>query len=129
MGEEPDRCPEFTYKLTGLAIREYLLHVGEGYPYEFYKCFKKVKPSTSYDSVKRYFFFLRKLGLIEVVRVEPRRTPEGKTYGIPRTYYRIVPGAEGDHRWFAPQAEYYPQTRLGAKRYVPKYKAGGGSEE
>ncbi|RLG79767.1 MAG: hypothetical protein DRO09_03995 [Thermoprotei archaeon] len=120
MGEE--YCPEIPVKLTGLAIRYFLLAVGEGCPYWFYKCFREVKPTTSYRNVVRYFYFLKKLGLIEPVRKEPRLSPSGKPYGFPRTYYRIVPGMEDDPRWFAPQAELYPETRLGKKRYVPKYK-------
>jgi len=109
------RCPPyFSYKLTGLAIREYLQYVGEGYPYEFYVCFKKVKPTTSYASVRRYFYILKKLGLIEPVRTEP--SSKG---GFPRTYYRIV--IYDDPRWFAPQEALYPETRLGKKRYE-KYK-------
>lgn len=111
MGEEEYRCPPyFTYKLTGLAIREYLNYVGEGYPYEFYICFKRVKPSTSYESVRRYFYILKRLGLIEPVRREP--SSKG---GFPRTYYRIV--VYDDPRWIAPQEAIYPETRLGKRRY------------
>ena len=33
---------EITVALTGLAIREYLLAVGEGCPNDFYKEFRKV---------------------------------------------------------------------------------------
>lgn len=105
------RCPPyFSVKLTGLAIREYLAYVGEGYPYEFYVCFKKVKPTTSYASVRRYFYILKKLGLIEPVRTEP--SSKG---GFPRTYYRIV--IYDDPRWLAPQEALYPETALGKKRY------------
>lgn len=115
MGEEY-RCPEyFTYRLTGLAIREYLQYVGEGYPYEFYVCFKKVKPSTSYASIRRYFYILKRIGLIEPTRTEP-----SKRGGFPRTYYRIV--VYDDPRWLAPQEALYPETRLGPKRYKA-YKA------
>jgi len=111
MSEEGYRCPPyFTYKLTGLAIREYLSYVGEGYPYEFYICFKRVKPSTSYESVRRYFYILKRIGLIEPVRREP--SSKG---GFDRTYYRIV--IYDDPRWFAPQEALYPETRLGKRRY------------
>ena len=112
MSEE--ECPEFTTKLTGLSIREYLLTLGEGYPYGFYRCFKKVKPSVSYESVRRYFYILKKLGLIEHVGARP------SSRGYERHYYRIVPGREDDPLWFHPQEALYPETRLGAKRYVRK---------
>ena len=106
-------------RLTGLAIREYLLQFGRGYPYDFYRRFAKVKPTTSYESVRRYFYILKRLGLIERVGTE-----EGK--GVwSRSLYRIVPGAEDDERWFHPQVELYPATRLGSRRYRM---AGGGGE-
>lgn len=118
---DPDYCPEITVKLTGLAIREFLLAVGEGYPYWFYRCFKKVKPTTSYQSVARYFYILRKLGLIEFVREEPSNSR------FPRKYFRIVPGREDDPAWLHPQEELYPETRIGGKRYR-KYKEMIGGE-
>lgn len=102
---------ELTEPLTGTAIREYLMEVGEGHPNGFYTAFKAVKPSTSYQSVRRYFWICKKLGLIE-----PTRREFGRGY-IPKQLYRIVPGAEGDPRWSAPQASLYPETRLGARRY------------
>ena len=108
--EEKYRCPPyFSTKFTGLAIREYLSYVEEGYPYEFYICFKKVKPNTSYTSVRRYFYILNRLGLIERVRTEPRKG------GFPRSYYRIR--IYEDPRWYAPQEALYPNTRLGGRRY------------
>ncbi len=115
---DPDYCPEITYRLTGMAIREFLLKVGEAYPYWFYRCFKKVKPSTSYQSVARYFYILRRLGLIEPTRVEPSRSR------FPRHYFRIVPGREDDPAWFHPQEVLYPETALGARRYS-RAKEGG----
>lgn len=102
---------ELTEPLAGMAIREFLLEVGEGGPNDFLKAYRKVKKKTSYDSARRYFWILKKLGLIE-----PTRRELGKGY-IPKQLYRIVPGAEGDSRWGAPQAELYPETRLGARRY------------
>jgi len=109
-----DRCPEFTTRLTGLAIREYLMHVGEGYANEFYRCFKKIKKKVSYQSVVRYFWILEKLGLIELVRFEIRGSK------FPVKYYRIVPGKENDPRWLHPQSALYPITRLGSRRYKKK---------
>lgn len=101
-----------TSSLTGMAIREFLLEVGEGGPNDFYRSFRKVKTSASYNSCRRYFWICKKLGLIE-----PTRREFGRGY-IPKQLYRIVPGAEGDPRWSAPQASLYPETRLGARRYA-----------
>lgn len=102
---------ELTEPLTGLAIREFLLHVGEGGPNDFIKAYRKVKKKTSYDSARRYFYILKRLGLIE-----PTRREWGKGF-IPRQLYRLCAGSESDPRWEAPQAALYPETRLGARRY------------
>lgn len=110
-----DYCPEINVTLTGLAIREFLLAVGEGYPYWFYKCFKKIKPSTSYQSISRYFWILKKIGLIEETREEPSK---GR---YPRKYYRIVPGTEDHPAWLHPQQVLYPETRLGSNRYYKRF--------
>jgi Ribonuclease G/E len=102
---------ELKETLTGLAIREFLLQVREGSPNDFYRIFRKVKPTTSYDSVRRYFYILRHLGLIEPTRKEKGRGP------IPKQLYRIVPGMEGAVEWSAPQVAMYPATRWGKVRY------------
>jgi len=103
---------ELTETLTGLAIREYLLQVVEGSPNDFYKEFRKVKRKTSYPSVRRYFYILKRLGLIEPTRRVPGRGP------IPKQLYRIVPGMEDDPRWIHPQVALYPATRWGGARYA-----------
>jgi len=95
-----------------MAIREYLLAVGEAGPNDFYKEFRKVKKKTSYDSVRRYFYILKRLGLIEPTRRVPGRGP------IPKQLYRIVPGMEDAPEWRAPQIELYPATRFGGARYA-----------
>lgn len=102
---------ELTNTRTGLAIREFLQKVGEGCSSDFHTSFKKVKEKTSYASCRRYFWILKKLGLIEFTRVEP-----GKAF-IPKRLYRIVPGMEDAEEWRAPQIALYPETRLGSKRY------------
>jgi hypothetical protein len=112
---------KLTERLTGLAIREYLLVVGEGYPHEFYHNFKKIKPTTSYASVRRYFYILRELGLIEPTRVVRGR---GRW---PIHLHRIVPGMEDERLmdiWRAPQRELYPATGLGRKRYRKRIEEG-----
>jgi len=117
MSEEHGKCPELPYKYTGLAIREYLLSVGAGSPYDFWKCFRHVSPRTSYGSVIRYFYILKRAGLIEPVGVV-----DSYKKGIPKTLYRIVPGRESDEGWFHPQQIFYPETKLGKKRYVLRRK-------
>ena len=102
---------ELKEALAGLAIREFLISVGEGCPNDFYKAYRRVKKTASYESARRYFYILKKLGL-----VEPTRREWGKGY-IPRQLYRICVGAESDPRWGAPQAALYPETRLGSRRY------------
>jgi len=104
--------PRITAPLTGDAIREYLLRVGVGHPHGFYSEFKRMKPTTSYGSVRRYFYILREIGLVERVGTAPGR---GRW---PRSLYRIVPGMEDDPRWGRPQVELYPSTRWGARRYA-----------
>jgi len=102
---------DFKVGLTGLAVRDFLQEVGEGGPNDFLKAFRKVKKKTSYDSARRYFYILKRLGLIEPTRRELGRGV------IPKQLYRIVPGMENDPRWSAPQIALYPETRWGGARY------------
>jgi len=110
-------CPEITMKYTGLAIREFLMALGVGSPYEFYKCFKKVKPDTSYKNIAYYFYLLKRAGLIE-----PVFTVRSSRGGIDKTMYRIVPGKEEDLGWLHPQQLFYPETRYGARKYWKRKK-------
>jgi len=103
---------------TGEAIREYLLTVKEGNPYEFFKVYSMFSKRVSYDSVRRYFWILKEIGLIEPVRFEVGKAPFRKHL------YRIVPGREDDPRWLRPQIELYPDTRLGRKGYEKLRKKG-----
>ena len=110
-----------TSALTGLAIREFLLEVGTGGPYDFYKEFREMKPTTSYASVRRYFWILKELGLIEFVRTAPSAA------GFPRRLYRIVPGMEDDPKWGYPQIALFPTSGFGGrkgKRYRKWVEAG-----
>ncbi|MEM3484992.1 MAG: hypothetical protein QXI12_05170 [Candidatus Methanomethyliaceae archaeon] len=100
-----------TEKTTGMAIREYLLKFGEASPNDFYREFRKIKPSTSYNSVRRYFYILKNLGLIRQVGVKPGRAP------IPKSIYKMVPGMERSEYWSAPQIAMYPITGYGSRRY------------
>lgn len=94
---------------AGEAIREYLQTMDEGNPYGFYKLWRQVKKRTSYQSVRRYFWILEELGLIEFVRAEPSKAPFRKRM------YHIVSGMEDDPRWYHPQSELYPDTALGRR--------------
>lgn len=102
---------QLTESLTGLAIREFLQHEGEGSANDFIKAFRLVKKKTSYASARRYFWILKKLGL-----VQPTRRVMGKGL-IPKQLYRIVPGRENDSRWAHPQIALYPSTGAGRSRY------------
>jgi len=103
---------ELKNHLAGLAIREFLSQVGEGGPSDFFKVYRKVKEKASYAAARRYFWILKKLGLIE-----PTRREIGQSHTIAKQLYRIVPGKENDSRWSAPQVALYPATRLGRSRY------------
>lgn len=109
---------EITPLLTGIAIRNFLLRVGSGGPYDFFREFRLVKETTSYASIRKYFYILRELGLIEFVEEAP------SAGGFPRRLYRIVPGMEDDPRWGAPQVELYPATKFGKRRYRKKIERG-----
>lgn len=101
-----------THHLAGLAIREFLQTVGEGSPSDFFKAYRKVKEKASYQSARRYFWILKKLGLIE-----PTRRELGQSHTIAKQLYRIVPGKENASEWSAPQIAMYPSTRYGGTRY------------
>jgi hypothetical protein len=105
-------CPEDLPRWTGLAIRDYLLAVGQGSPYDFYKCFKRVKPSASYKNIAYYFYLLKRAGLVKPVGTEPSSKD-----GFYKTLYVIVPGKESDLGWLHPQQLVYPDTRWGPRRY------------
>ena len=92
------------------AIREYLLTVKEGHPYGFWKIWRQFKKRTSYQAVRRLFWILKEIGLIEPVRFETSKAP------FKKHLYRIVPETAEDPRWFRPQTELYPDTALG-RRY------------
>jgi len=90
------------YLTTNEAIREYLLTMGEGYSYGFWKIWRQFKKKTSYASIRRNFWILKELRLIESVRFEKDKTPFRKHI------YRIVPGMEDDPRWMHPEEALWP---------------------
>lgn len=100
------------------AIRDYLLTMKEGNPYGFYKIFSQLKPTTSYATIRLYFWILNEIGLIESTRFAPSKK------GFRKHFYRIVKGREEDTRWYHPQSELYPDTLLGKRGYEELRKKG-----
>ena len=94
--------PWFIYPVS-FAIREYLRENGEGSPSGFYKSYKNFKKSTSYNSITRTFWILKKLGLIIKVRSERGRAP------IAISYYTLNEDFIKDKAWRSPQKAKYPK--------------------
>lgn len=88
---------------TSIAIKQYLLQNEFASPSDFYKVYRELKPTTSYESIAKYFYILRKLGLIEIDRYEP----SGRR--IPKSIYKLIPELVDDPRWESPQRALYPQ--------------------
>lgn len=86
---------------VSMAIREYLHRKGEASPSEFYQMYKPFKESISYSSVARYFWILKKIGLIKIVGHKKARYAR-----IPKTLYSVVPERLGDKLWLHPQRIY-----------------------
>lgn len=90
-------------------IRGYLLYFGEGCPYRMWREYQEfarwlgIRPG-SYTMFARHVWLLKRLGLVEPVRVEPRPG------GLPRVYYRVRPGAEDSPLWRRPMQALYPST-------------------
>jgi len=102
-------------------IRTRLLLTRGDYTYRVWKEFSKYlieefgqRPPT-YASFAKYWWILKRLGLIEPVG-RPRQGPRG---GKPRQFYRVVPGKEAEDLWpDNPQYELYGEAvRLGRRRY------------
>ena len=88
---------------VSMAIRAYLTKEGEASPSAFYKDYKPFKPTTSYNSIVRYFWMLKKMGLIVKVRREKGFAP------IPKSIYKIVRDLLDDPRWKSPQKAMWPK--------------------
>ena len=97
---------------AGEAIREYLSVLGRGNPYGFFKLYRQVKETTSYQAVRRYFWILKEIGLIQPVGYGP-----GKKHFKPHLY-RVTPGKMDDPAWWHPQGELYKGTLLGKAGYA-----------
>ena len=92
----------------GLLIRDILLEKKESYVYEVLKEAKSRLNTFkgSYDTFRRYFYILRKLGLIEKVK-EEKVPEENIPFEAVRIYYRIAKGKETDPAWEDPIAYAY----------------------
>lgn len=101
---------------VGEAIREYLRTMGSGNPYGFYKLWRQVKKVTSYDSIRKTFWILKQLGLIEFAGYG--HETKGFTKAFRKRFYRITRGMKEDERWRSAQSELYPDTGLGSKGYA-----------
>lgn len=105
---------------TGLFIREYLLTHGEASPYDVYKELKTLLIEAglpkrgmkwgSYQSVRNYFWWLEKLGLITPVREEPASKP----FLHKKIYYKLTrKGMElppESIEWSNPRRAAYPES-------------------
>jgi DNA-binding PadR family transcriptional regulator len=82
--------------MTGVFIRGYLIEHGRAYPYEVFKALREELMEMgyparglkwgSYQNVRNYFYWLRRLGLIEP-EVE---VPSENVYMRSRRYYRLT---------------------------------------
>jgi len=89
----------------GEAIKEYLLTMGEGYAYGFWKLWRQLKPRSNYASVHRYFWLLKEIPLIVYVRSEPGENR------FNRRLYSVVSGMETSVAWKDPVRALYPRRR------------------
>lgn len=99
---------------TGEKVREMFQERGEVNPWLAYQLLGEDPDFRgSYDRVSRIFYALRQIGLVELSREAPSRT------GIPKRFYRVVPGRLDDVRWRRPYVELYPAAALGGLKYIP----------
>ena len=97
-------CPDFKIRIIGMAIRQMLMERGVVSPYEFYQCYSRIKPRFKPKDAYRFFWVLKKLGLVMVVAKE-----RGSRPGFLRSMYTIVPGMEDHPAWVNPMATYYKE--------------------
>lgn len=106
----------------GLLIRDILLEKKEAYVYEVLKeCKARLNSySGSYDTFRRYFYILRKLGLIEKVREE--KVPKGNIpFEAVKIYYKIAKGKATHPAWADPVAYAYGRE-IGHRRHTPRFR-------
>jgi len=119
---------------TSLWIRDHLMEVEEDYMWRMYKLFSKDMEEFGYrvpryNTFYKYFYVLKRLGLIRKTREERGLYPKAKK----RVYYEIVPGTEAREEWLSPQKYVFPEAAVGGRRYKEdkmwkhKYKGEAGS--
>jgi len=99
-------------------LREYMLEKKEANPYGFYLAYKD-RPGITYNSIRRIFYVLRQLDVIEFVREEP----PGRA-GQPKRFYRIKPDKTDLAYWAKAHIRLYPEALLGRRRYRLAKRAG-----
>lgn len=88
---------------AGIFIRDLLRRKGSSYPTEIHREFKEWSKQKnihqqSYQSVCRYIYQLKRVGLIEPIGTRPSNNPILKD----RTYYSVVRGRERSPIWKNP---------------------------
>ena len=102
---------------TGVFIREYLIRNEEANPYEVFKELRKTvlelrypNRRPTYQSVRNYFYWLEKLGLIEFSREGPPPKPNL----IPKRYYKLTEKGRKTPanalEWSNPRRALYPES-------------------
>ena len=94
---------------TGRFIRDYLLRVGEAYPYRVWKELKAARESHGLKvcsplGMYKYFKMLKDMGVLEPtgrVEVSERKSPIAL-----RRYYRVIRGKENSPVWDDVQGHY-----------------------
>lgn len=102
----------------GESIRNWLLLESEGYPYAFWLLWKRVRTSSSYAAVVRYFHVLEKIGLIEKANPKKYTFFTDKYRGsTARIFYKIVDGMQGSPDFDRADIVLYPSHEWGGRRY------------
>jgi len=80
---------------------------------------------ASYQTVYRFFYCLRQMGLIELAGTEPARMEQS----FDKRLYRVVKGKEDADEWKTyPIIALYPSAGLGGARYMPGTSTGRAKE-
>lgn len=89
---------------TSVEIRKFMFENLEACPSDFYNYINQYR-EVKYNSITRYFYILRKLGLIEESRKEARKG------GFPKIYYKLVTNKIDNIAWKNPQSALYKSQR------------------
>lgn len=99
---------------TGEFVRNYLREHGPSRNYVIWQayrdyCEKHGYSGIEYDNFRSYFWYLKKVGLVEVDHYE--KCPRGGRY----IYYRLNPEMLGDSSWKNPR-EFYKREKVRKRR-------------